>query len=924
MKKLFMLIFTVTATILCRAQGMPEDGGTYYIYCDNDQPQYFFNETGYLSVSNTCSEGSPAYLWNVTKSGDAYILQSASDSNCYFGFKGMVDHPYEWTISSDKAFVSGNVTLFGAYNGRNIYMVMKNTGAFDQATGVFNKETTDFSSDYCFVPYQKEGIPINIECNLPQARGVFTLEGGGTKRGDCTFYYVAGAAETVRLSGTSDNAAYQFKGFYLNGENLGKVVNVDGLGSVTLQAIFSLDIFSQSYGEKWIRFGTAEDANSAARSNGNDTPMHTRLDISDEAYLWCFVGNANDYVIYNRAMGRDVALTADGTADGDATYFTSAGQARHWILLDTYETASSGAGYVITLSGTESQGINSYGGATGWPIKFWRASGAGTHWNFERVSERNVTYRLTGTNPYPGTNTKVADFDVTYGSTTFRKSLTNRNEVQQDVLFLPSNDQVVIRETEHYRGYILDGMEYQDDGNIVVNIQADPDNKYQYLYYSNSPEGYPYRIPAIVNTRNNVLLAINDYRPGGSDIGYGEVDIMLRRSFDNGRTWDAPRCIADGIPSSATSYPYFGYGYGDAAVVADRGSDEVLLLCVGGRVPYPSATASSRPCVTRMRSHDGGETWTTPENITAQFFGSEGALLTDSSRDIDCYGGFFGSGKILQSRIIKRGDYYRLYGAMLCRGKNVAGAYVFYSDDFGQTWNLLSPNTVEAIPGSDEPKVEELPNGNIALSGRKSYGRYFNVFHFDDETFTTGSWGNALQSNQQENGISVGSNSCNGELLIVYGKRADGQYPNNVYPIALQSIPWGNDRSNVGIWWKPLSFNTTYNYTSELFSRNWNQGLQVSDRSSAYSTMCVQGDNRIAFFYEEGPNAYCMVYVPLTLEEITNGQYRMYDPSDGIMDIEGFEPVQQAPATYDLSGRRVSHVIQPGIYIRGGKKFTVK
>ena len=930
MKRLFLLICTALVATLTWAQGLPENGGTYYIYNDNDNPLYFYNNDGALALNGSTVAGNPAYLWNVTQTGeDTYVLQSASDATCYLGFKTMANEPYEWTIQTENAFVDGNVTLFGTYSdGRNLYFCIKYTGMFDQAASTFNKTTTDYSSDFCFVKYEApnpQARTIKIECNLPQARGRFTLDGTGTKTGNCSFQYAPGEAETVLLTGMAGNTAYSFKGFFLDGEDLGSEVNVDALGEVTLQAVFELDIFSQAYGEKWLRFGTVEDANSAARSMGYDTPMHTKLDVSSEAYLWCFVGTADDYIIYNRAMGSEVALTADGTENGSATYFTSTEDARHWILIDTYATVNNNAGYVITLPGAESQGINSYGGETGFPIKFWRASGAGTHWNFEGVSERTITYRITGTNPYPDTNTRVAYLDVSYGSVTSHVSLTSNSDAPQSTLFLPTNEQVTVKENVRYHGYLLDSVEYQEDGTIMVNILADPDNKYQYIFYSNSPEGHPYRIPAIVNTRNNVLLAINDYRPSGADIGYGEVDIMLRRSFDNGQTWDAPRCIADGVPANAPSYPYFGYGYGDAAVVADRESDEVLIICVSGKVPYPSATASNRPCIARLRSHDGGETWTTPENITAQFFGTEGALLTDSSNNIDCYSGFFGSGKILQSRLIKKGDYYRLYAAMLCRGSNVAGAYVIYSDDFGQTWNLLSPNTVQAISGSDEPKVEELPNGNIVLSGRKSSGRYFNVFQFDDETFTTGTWGNALQSDKQDNGIAVGTNSCNGEILIVYGKRADGQYPNNVYPIVLQSLPWASSRSNVGFWWKPLSFNTTYNYTSELFSRNWNQGLQVSKRTSAYSTMCVQGDNRIAFFYEEGPNEYCMVYVPLTLEEITGGQYTMYDPaSDGIMDIDGSLSGQQQPATYDLSGRRVAKAAQPGIYVRDGKKFIVK
>ena len=928
MKRLLLLISMALTAILASAQGLPADGGTYYIYCDNDQPQYFYNNGGTLSVANSSVEDNANYLWYVTLNGSYYNIRSVADDSKYFGFKQLVGSPFDWTIDQAKANSPGNVTLQGDYNSRkDVYMVMKNTGAFDQASGTYNKTNSDYSSDYCFVRYvAPQGRPIVIRCNTATARGRFTLQ-GTTKQGDCTLYYQAGAAETELLTGETGNGAYQFRGFFRGEDNLGTSVNVDALVADTLLAVFDLDIFSQTYGEKWLRFGTVEDASGAACSKGTETPMHARLDITDPAYVWCFVGTADDYIIYNRAMGSDVALSAEGTESGDPTFFAPVAQAVHWMLSDTYAFAASGAGYVIAPVGTTGLGINSYGGTVGWPIKFWKESGNGSHWNFERVGEVNVAYSITGTNPFPDNNTRVAQLKMTIGNTTSYKSLTTSNNGTSEIYFLPTDQDVSFSENLRYRGFEFTGAERDASGTINVSLTADPDNRYQYLFYSNSPEGHPYRIPALACTRNGVLLAISDYRPSGSDIGYGEVDMMLRRSYDNGQTWTQPECIADGVPALASDYPHFGYGFGDAALVADRESDEVMFICVSGKVPYPSASSGWSPLVVRLRSHDGGETWTKPQDITSQFFAADGALLRDTQNDIDCYGGFFASGKILQSRKVKKGNYYRLYAAMLCRGNNVSGAYVVYSDDFGETWQLLSPATVKAASGSDEPKVEELPNGNIVLSGRKSYGRYFNVFSFADDTFTTGQWGNCLQSNQQEGGITVGANSCNGEILIVRAKRVDGKYP-HVYPIALQSLPWGSGRSNVGIWWKPLVPDTTYNYTSELFSRTWNKGLEVSDRQSAYSTMAVQADGRIGFFYEEEPNGYCMVYVPLTLEQITGGVYRMYDPvADDIMPIENerMRDGENEEGVFDLSGRRVdaSH-LGKGIYITRGRKYLIR
>jgi len=58
-------------------------------------------------------------------------------------------------------------------------------------------------------------------------------------------------------------------------------------------------------------------------------------------------------------------------------------------------------------------------------------------------------------------------------------------------------------------------------------------------------DGYKlYRIPGIVVTKRGVLLAYCEARKTGKS-DWDTIDIMLRRSRDNGRTWDGPRKIAD-------------------------------------------------------------------------------------------------------------------------------------------------------------------------------------------------------------------------------------------------------------------------------------------------------------------------------------------------------------------------------------------
>src|SRR5687767_10881265 len=51
-----------------------------------------------------------------------------------------------------------------------------------------------------------------------------------------------------------------------------------------------------------------------------------------------------------------------------------------------------------------------------------------------------------------------------------------------------------------------------------------------------------YRIPGIVATKKGTLLAYCEARKN-SAADWGQIDVVMRRSSDGGKTWDAPRKI---------------------------------------------------------------------------------------------------------------------------------------------------------------------------------------------------------------------------------------------------------------------------------------------------------------------------------------------------------------------------------------------
>ena len=420
---------------------------------------------------------------------------------------------------------------------------------------------------------------------------------------------------------------------------------------------------------------------------------------------------------------------------------------------------------------------------------------------------------------------------------------------------------------------------------------SDVKEKKQTLFNSAGHSSTPYRIPAIATLKNGDILAIADQRPCGNDVGHGDVDIYAKVSKDNGATWipssddpsslaDKPGRIADGSNNDSS----WDTGFGDAAVVVDRESGDVLVICVAGHVVYSNGSSSAHnemACI-RATYKDGALTWGAPENVTSEFFNGE---LSSA------YTMFMASGKMVQSTKVKVGTHYRVYGALLVKNK---GNYVVYSDNFGETWSILGG---ACCSSGDEAKVEELPNGDIVLSSRKTKGRYFNVFTYSDKTnWSAGSWEKTATSTNLGDS-KIGNNSTNGELLIYPGKDSNGART----LVMLQSLPAGKNssdtnRRNVSVYYKVITEKDSYSVSD--FTSDWAKGIEVDDGASAYSTMTILPNGQVGFLYEDdydtgkAAGGYSnIIYVPLTLSELTGNAYANLNYDSGYFALQMATPV---------------------------------
>ena len=943
------------------AKGTPIVGADHFLFADTKQSdgsyvaRYLYNNSGSLATNITLDAKNNNYVWKVAQPEGTtyYTLQNAGDATKYisYGNSGnglwVGETAVQLDIKSDYAVHAGSVGIMRIGNDNNgKYMVTKADGtSFNRNSSKSNDG--NWCSDYVFVPADLyDGLStFTIMANTSKADAVLIWNGYELNAGSSVMISSDDIIANGALDVKSCNPAYKLDGFYSDANYTQKISEVNALtGDMTIYAKFVLDIFGEKYGDKWVNILRANNANHAiilGDATAETVPTFNSFSYTNGGVVWSFVGTAENFKIYNMLSGDALALTPSANpADGVTVKMVATADAESWHIISYSD------GYAIAPVGNNSWGINSYTGSAGSQIKFYGVGDGGTHWNFTAIdATKPLNLNITVDKTWES-SPRVAELTFTINGGTNSTRVLGSVEGQR--MYLPVNSTFSVNSMT-YRGYTFNGF-----GNGVESYanQTIPEggmelvasytaNEERTLYYS-PRDGHPYRIPAIATAPNGDIFAICDYRPCGNDIGYGEVDLVCRVSSDNGVTWTEERTIADGkgpnIVNGDTT-KIWQVGYGDPAIVADCESNKVLVMSVcGNRTcwdgnygdPNPNPNRVSRLYITYNEDTKEWE-YGEPEEVTYSIY-----PLFDNKNGGEAYAAslFIGAGKICQSRVVKIGDYYRLYCAVWVVTKSIRTHhnYVLYSDDFGQTWNVLggvgndsNPNQPGPAFGGNEPKCEELPDGTVVLSSRKSYGRYFNLFTFDDDTYTTGSWGTVVASHDVTGGISFGANSTNGEIYkIPVIRNSDDEKCD----LMLQSIPTGGGRTDVAIYYKEMEYNTdgTNKYTPETFAQDWTKGKHVSTKGSCYSTMILQADGRLAFFFEEEPSGYCMVYIPYTIEELTGGRYSIYTEKEDeeTTSIDNSEiTIQNSGLIYDITGRRVSQPTK-GIYIVNGNKVVIK
>ncbi len=214
--------------------------------------------------------------------------------------------------------------------------------------------------------------------------------------------------------------------------------------------------------------------------------------------------------------------------------------------------------------------------------------------------------------------------------------------------------------------------------------------------FTSGADGYhTYRIPSIIATKKGTLLAFAEARKAGRGDA-GNIDLVLKRSHDQGKTWGPMQIIWDDANHTC----------GNPCPVIDQATGNIILLLTWNRGDdhegkIMAGTANDTRRVFVASSTDDGITWSKPTDITA------------SAKDPQWRWYATGPGIGIQ---MKEGPHKgRL--VIPCDHSTPTGEYrshSIHSDDGGKTWAMggtIAPNV-------NECQVVELPGGKLLMNLR--------------------------------------------------------------------------------------------------------------------------------------------------------------------------------------------------------------
>tara|TARA_B100001123_G_scaffold404474_1_gene493853 strand:+ start:8847 stop:10019 length:1173 start_codon:yes stop_codon:yes gene_type:complete len=343
------------------------------------------------------------------------------------------------------------------------------------------------------------------------------------------------------------------------------------------------------------------------------------------------------------------------------------------------------------------------------------------------------------------------------------------------------------------------------------------------MLFKSGKEGYSnYRIPSLITTKDGSMLAFCEARKDHRGDS-GNIDLIVKRSTDNGVTWSDPIIVWDAGHGTA----------GNPCPVVDQRTGRIInIICWNLADDHGNdlhaGTGKDTRRVFQTHSDDDGLTWHEPKEITTIVkYPTWWWYATGPGVGIQLQNGPH-KGRLIIPANHSADRYY--------------GSHTLYSDDGGETWKVSSL----IKPTCNESQIVELSDGRLMMNMRsqdfadtsRPRNGYRSISFSKDGGET---WTDPIYDDE------LGDPRCQASLIRFDEKRLLFSNPNP--PI----------KPDIG---ERVRMTVRVSYDD---GNNWPVHQLINEGPSAYSCLTRMANGNIGLLYEKGVN---IVFARMTLEDI--------------------------------------------------------
>ncbi|MDD7229870.1 MAG: sialidase family protein, partial [Bacteroidales bacterium] len=374
-----------------------------------------------------------------------------------------------------------------------------------------------------------------------------------------------------------------------------------------------------------------------------------------------------------------------------------------------------------------------------------------------------------------------------------------------------------------------------------------------------------YRIPAITRASDGTLVALSDARKMHIHDVTNSIDVVSRRSSDNGKTWSDYVVIFQGSQSGEDCYNWAGYG--DAAV-ASFSNGTVIATAIHGFGLSGTRNDPATDVVWKV-SRDNGKSWSSEYKMDQSLFGGLRGNISPGNICV-ANDGYLKGKALVGLRTSKSpnkspnnnsgssASHQRIYCLTYDPDENEwtqvkisVQVPTLYGGTETKTYDYLE-NTSNYL---DEVQFVQVAKDQYILSARSNASGNRLFYRL---TFTSATEATATMISQS--GMNL-ANPCNGDLIKYAAK--GGTYILHTVP---KDMVYGsnNCRTSLSAYYTKLSTSGNLKWTRSLnlFDPFDNTdggaaktGIGAMDEAAQYSSLSMQEDGTIAVLMEAYPYA---------------------------------------------------------------------